>query len=107
MALEQELPGRVEALRTAQVRARVTGIVQARLFREGSEVRAGQPLFRIDPAPYEAALQSAQAQLQRAEAAAAQARLTADGFGQERPAADNRTAEGRGKNRRVELVRKP
>ena len=80
VALEQELPGRVEALRTAQVRARVTGIVQARLFREGSEVRAGQPLFRIDPAPYEAALQSAQAQLQRGEAAAAQARLTAERY---------------------------
>ena len=80
VALQQELPGRVEALRTAQVRARATGVVTARLFREGSEVRAGQPLFRIDPAPYEAALQSAQAQQQRADAAAAQARLTAERF---------------------------
>ncbi len=80
VALQQELPGRVEALRTAQVRARATGVVTARLFREGSEVRAGQPLFRIDPAPYEAALLSAQAQQQRAEAAAAQARLTAERF---------------------------
>ncbi|UUX97083.1 efflux RND transporter periplasmic adaptor subunit [Aquabacterium sp. J223] len=68
-----ELPGRVEALRTAQVRARVTGIVQQRLFREGSDVKAGQPLFRIDPAPYQAALQSAQATLARAEAAQASA----------------------------------
>lgn len=80
VALQQELPGRVEALRTAQVRARATGVVTARQFREGSEVRAGQPLFRIDPAPYEAALLSAQAQQQRAEAAAAQARLTAERF---------------------------
>jgi membrane fusion protein (multidrug efflux system) len=63
-----ELPGRVEALRTAQVRARVTGIVQQRLFKEGSDVKAGQPLFRIDPAPYQAALQSAQATLARAQA---------------------------------------
>jgi membrane fusion protein (multidrug efflux system) len=80
VALQQELPGRVEALRTAQVRARATGVVTARLFREGSEVRAGQPLFRIDPAPYEAVLLSAQAQQQRAEAAAAQARLTAERY---------------------------
>lgn len=80
VALQQELPGRVEARRTAQVRARVTGIVVARQFSEGSEVKAGQPLFRIDPAPYEAALASAQAQQQRAEAAAAQARLTAERY---------------------------
>ncbi len=76
--LEAELPGRVEPLRVAQVRARVTGIVQQRLFTEGSVVRAGQPLFRIDPAPYRAAHQSAVAQLARAQAnvgvAAAQAR---------------------------------
>lgn len=80
VALQQELPGRVEALRTAQVRARVTGIVTARQFAEGSTVKAGQPLFRVDPAPYEAALASAQAQQQRAEAAAAQARLTAERY---------------------------
>jgi membrane fusion protein (multidrug efflux system) len=85
VALQTELPGRVEALRTAQVRARVNGVVQQRLFREGSEVRAGQPLMRIDPAPYQAALASSQAQLQRAEAAAAQARLTAQRL---RPLAD-------------------
>lgn len=79
-ALEFELPGRVEALRSAQVRARVAGVVQQTRFREGSEVKAGQALMRIDPAPYEAALASAQAQLQRAEAAAAQARLTAERY---------------------------
>ncbi len=66
--LATELPGRVEASRTAQVRARVNGIVQKRLFREGSEVKAGQVLFQIDPAPYQAAVASAQASLARAEA---------------------------------------
>lgn len=80
VALAQELPGRVEPQRTAQVRARVTGIVLKRQFAEGSEVRAGQPLFQIDPAPYQAALDSARAQLQRAEAALAQAALTADRY---------------------------
>ncbi|RVT48951.1 efflux RND transporter periplasmic adaptor subunit [Rubrivivax albus] len=80
VALQQELPGRVEARRTAQVRARVTGIVTARQFSEGSDVKAGQALYRIDPAPYEAALASAQAQQQRAEAGAAQARLTAERY---------------------------
>ena len=63
-----ELPGRVEASRVAQVRARVTGIVLERRFREGSDVKAGQVLFRIDPAPYEAAVDSARATLARAQA---------------------------------------
>ena len=87
VALQTELPGRVEALRVAQVRARVNGVVQQRLFREGSDVRAGQPLFRIDPAPYQAALDSARASLMRAEAALAQARLTAERY---RPLAEAR-----------------
>ena len=78
VALQTELPGRVEARRVAQVRARVGGIVLERAFAEGTDVRAGQVLFRIDPAPYQAALDSALAQQQRAEAALAQARLTAD-----------------------------
>jgi membrane fusion protein (multidrug efflux system) len=65
----------------AQVRARVTGIVQQRLFTEGSaEVRAGQPLFRIDAAPYQAALDSAQAQLARAQANLAQTTATAERY---------------------------
>lgn len=63
-----ELPGRTEASRVAQVRARAAGIVQRRLFREGSDVRAGQPLFLIDDAPYRAALASAQAAQARGEA---------------------------------------
>lgn len=80
VAVESELPGRVEALRSAQVRARVSGVVQQRLFREGSDVKPGQPLYRIDPAPYQAALDSAQATLMKAEAALAQARLTAERY---------------------------
>jgi len=63
-----ELPGRVEPARVAQVRARVTGIVQQRLFAEGSDVKAGQVLFRIDPAPYKAAIDSARAALAKAQA---------------------------------------
>ena len=66
--LASELPGRIEAVRTAQVRARVTGIMLKRLFVEGSDVKAGQPLFLIDPAPYKAATDSAKAALARAEA---------------------------------------
>ncbi len=76
VALQTELPGRVEPLRTAQVRARVNGVVLKRLFTEGSEVRAGQRLFDIDPAPYQAAVDSAEAQVARAEAALAQASAT-------------------------------
>jgi membrane fusion protein, multidrug efflux system len=63
-----ELPGRVEAARVAQVRARVTGIVQKRLFVEGSDVKEGQVLFQIDPAPYKAAVDSAKAALAKAQA---------------------------------------
>jgi len=68
-----ELPGRLEASRVAQVRARAAGILQQRLFAEGSDVKAGQPLFQIDPAPYKAALDSALATLAKAEANLVQA----------------------------------
>ncbi len=67
-----ELPGRLEAVRNAEVRARVGGIVQKRLFNEGSEVRAGATLYQIDPAPFQAAVSSADAVLARAEANLAQ-----------------------------------
>ncbi|MDR0274263.1 MAG: efflux RND transporter periplasmic adaptor subunit [Burkholderiaceae bacterium] len=77
VALSTELPGRLEASRVAEVRARVAGILQKRLFTEGSQVKAGQLLFTIDPAPYEAALQSAQAQLAQAQANLANASATA------------------------------
>src|SRR5258706_2747036 len=63
-----ELPGRTSAYLVAQVRARVDGIVLKRDFKEGGEVKAGQRLYQIDPAPYIAALNSATASLQKAEA---------------------------------------
>jgi len=63
-----ELPGRTSPYLVAQVRARVDGIVLKREFKEGSEVKAGQRLYQIDPAPYVAALNSATASLQKAEA---------------------------------------
>ena len=75
--LISELPGRLEASRIAQVRARAAGIVQKRLFQEGSDVKAGQALFQIDNTPYKANLQSAQATLAQAEANLAQAAATA------------------------------
>ncbi len=61
-----DLPGRISSLRVADVRARVDGIILRRSFEEGSEVKAGQLLFKIDPAPYQAALDSAKATLARA-----------------------------------------
>ena len=73
VALQTELPGRVSAVRVAQVRARVNGVVLKRLFREGSEVRAGQQLFQIDSAIYRAALDSAQASVAKGQANLAQA----------------------------------
>lgn len=78
--LQSELPGRVEPLRTAQVRARVNGVVLKRQFTEGSEVKAGQPLYQIDPTPYKAALESANAQLARAQASLAQTTATAERY---------------------------
>ncbi|WP_296945803.1 efflux RND transporter periplasmic adaptor subunit [uncultured Massilia sp.] len=66
--LSVDLPGRTAPFLLAEVRARVDGIVQERSFVEGADVRQGQPLYRIDPAPYQAALASAQAALLRAEA---------------------------------------
>jgi membrane fusion protein (multidrug efflux system) len=59
--LTRELPGRLEAVRTAQVRARVEGIVEKRLFVEGSDIKAGMPLFRIDDRTYKTAAASAEA----------------------------------------------
>jgi membrane fusion protein, multidrug efflux system len=80
VGLQTELPGRLEASRTAQVRARAAGILQQRLFKEGSDVKAGQPLFRIDAAPYQAALQSAQASLARAQASLANTSAVAERY---------------------------
>ncbi|WP_197338638.1 efflux RND transporter periplasmic adaptor subunit [Ralstonia solanacearum] len=80
VGLTTELPGRLEATRVAQVRARVAGIVLKRTYQEGSDVKAGDVLFRIDPAQYQASLDSAKAQLARAEATQTQAQLKAERY---------------------------
>ncbi len=78
--LSTELPGRLEASRVAQVRARVAGIVQRQLFNEGSFVQAGQPLFEIDASTYKASVDGALANLAKAEANALQANALADRY---------------------------
>ena len=72
------LPGRLEAYRVAEVRPQVSGIVLSRLFEEGADVKAGQSLFQIDDAVYQAALQSSKAQLAQAQASYAQSKALAD-----------------------------
>ena len=73
--LTEDLPGRVEAVRVAEIRPQVSGIVQQRMFEQGREVRAGQPLFQINPAPFTADRDTAAAALQRADAALARAQV--------------------------------
>lgn len=80
IAVTNELPGRLEATRIAEVRARVAGIILKRKFREGSEVKAGDVLFQIDPAPFKAAYDSAQATLAKAQATQTQATLKAQRY---------------------------
>lgn len=80
VTLSRELPGRVSAFRVAEVRARINGIVLKRLFNEGTDVKEGQELFTIDPAPYQAALDSARASLARAEAGLASAEAQAERY---------------------------
>jgi membrane fusion protein, multidrug efflux system len=75
ITLNTELPGRTSAYRIAEVRPQVDGIVQRRLFTEGAEVREGQALYQIDPAPYRAAVARAEAAVASAEARLATARL--------------------------------
>lgn len=75
LSISSELTGRIAAPRMAEVRARVAGVVLQRVFREGSDVKKGEVLFRIDPAPFKADLDSAEAALRKAEANAFQAKL--------------------------------
>ena len=75
--LTRNLVGRLSATRSADVRARVAGVLLKRLYVEGSDVKAGQPLFQIDPAPLRASLDGALASLAQAEANAANAHITA------------------------------
>jgi membrane fusion protein (multidrug efflux system) len=69
----RELPGRIAPTRVADVRPRVSGIIVERLFNQGSEVKAGDPLYRIDPRPFDVEVQSTEAALSRAKAALEQA----------------------------------
>ncbi|WP_237881936.1 MexC family multidrug efflux RND transporter periplasmic adaptor subunit [Pseudomonas sp. PGPR40] len=77
LALTSELPGRVEPMRVAEVRARVPGIVMQKRFEEGADVKAGDVLFQIDPAPLKAALSRAEGELARTQSVVleAQARV--------------------------------
>lgn len=80
VALTTELPGRTSAFLVAEVRPQVGGIVQKRLFTEGADVKAGQVLYQIDPATYQAAYASARAALSRAEANVIPVRLKAERY---------------------------
>ena len=78
LPLRKELVGRLAAFRSADVRARVPGVLQRRVYQEGSDVREGDVLFEIDPAPLRAAAGEAQATLAQARASQANARATAE-----------------------------
>jgi membrane fusion protein (multidrug efflux system) len=76
--LTTELPGRTSAYLVAEIRPQVNGIIQKRLFREGSDVNAGQLLYQIDPAPFQVAHDSARASLAKAQANLPSIRLRAE-----------------------------
>lgn len=78
VSLQKDLVGRLAAFRSADVRARVPGVLQKRVYEEGSDVRQGQLLFVIDPAPLQAALSQSQASLAQAQANYTNARVAAD-----------------------------
>lgn len=82
VTLTSELPGRTTAFETADVRPQVNGLILQRLFQEGDMVRAGQPLYRIDPSPYEAQVASARAALVRARANIANTAALARRYGE-------------------------
>ncbi|MDH4318319.1 MAG: efflux RND transporter periplasmic adaptor subunit, partial [Desulfobulbaceae bacterium] len=79
--LSTELPGRTTAFRVAEIRPQVNGLIKKRLFEEGSDVEAGQILFEIDPAPFQAALDNALAALARSEATLPTAKARAERLG--------------------------
>jgi len=80
VSLVAELPGRTAAFRIAEIRPQVGGIIQKRLFTEGGEVKAGQLLYQIDPASFQASFDSAKAALAKAEAQEHSSRLKADRY---------------------------
>jgi membrane fusion protein (multidrug efflux system) len=75
VTITTELPGRTSSYRVAEVRPQVSGVLLKRLFVEGNQVKAGQPLYQIDPAPFQASFDSAKATLQHAQAALTTAKL--------------------------------
>ncbi len=75
LVISEDLPARVAALRSADIRAQISGIVQRRLFEQGAEISAGTVLFQINPAPFKADVDSAAAALQRAKAVLARASI--------------------------------
>ncbi|KVM52692.1 RND transporter [Burkholderia ubonensis] len=75
LKLTEDLPGRIAAVRIAEIRPQVSGIVLRRMFEQGTEVRAGDPLFQINPAPFKADMDTAAAALQRADAALERAKV--------------------------------
>ena len=106
----RELPGRIAPTRVAEVRPRVSGIVVERTFEQGSEVKAGDPLYQIDPQPFEVELQASEAALAKADAAfdqaAQHARAHRDAGAvsrrvprRENETRDRRDAPGRGRRR--------
>jgi membrane fusion protein (multidrug efflux system) len=80
VTLTADLPGRTTPFETSDVRPQVNGIIQARLFKEGSNVHAGQVLYQIDAAPYRAAYDQAAAQLASARASLVSAKLKAERY---------------------------
>jgi membrane fusion protein, multidrug efflux system len=116
-AMLRELPGRIAPTRVSEVRPRVSGIIVERLFHQGSEVKAGDPLYRIDPRPFEVEVQSSEAALARAKAvleqAAQQAHRVATLFSQrampeaenEKAIAAQRQAEADVEGRKADLAR--
>ncbi|MDW4562438.1 efflux RND transporter periplasmic adaptor subunit [Aeromonas rivipollensis] len=78
LVISEALPARVAALRSAEIRAQISGIVQRRLFEQGAEISAGTVLFQINPTPFKTDVDSAAAALQRAEAVLARARIQVD-----------------------------
>lgn len=77
LSISEDLPGRVTAFRTAEIRPQVGGIVQRRLFEQGADIQAGAALFQIDPAPFHAEVQTAAAALQRAQSVLTRAQIQA------------------------------
>ena len=82
LCLNTELPGRTSPYLIAEIRPQVSGLIQKRLFEEGADVQAGQVLYQIDPAPFQAALDSAEASLARAEAGLRSSKLRVERYEQ-------------------------